>query len=198
MSWKQKHSGLRDRTYNASGAKSLDAFDKRVERAAKGMTTEEALFVIAEKYRVGTSREFARLASDSQQRISNRIKNNYNTEINTTKSVKIDKRVFNIDGSTIQNLSIGDRTRVNQSVMSLSEELEELFQAINSSQKLSKDEKADYKSDLEALATQIGKNNPNKNIILAAWESIKGLATIDGFINVIGRIAPIVATLLVN
>ena len=195
-SWKQKHSNLRERVYKASGANSIEAFDKQVTRAAKGLTSEEALFILAEKYNVGTTRDFNKLLPDSQSRVSNTIQNVRSTEINTTKSVKIDKRVFNVNDSVIHNLSIGDRSTVTQSVVTLSKELDDLFREIDSSKKLSQVEKSDYKSDVEALATQIGKRDPNKNIVRAAWKSIEGVSTIDGFINLIARVAPLVITLL--
>lgn len=76
MSWKLKHKKLRERVYRASGAKSLSAFDKQVTRAATGLTTEEALFILADKYTVRTSREFAKLSPGSQQRVSDRIVQN--------------------------------------------------------------------------------------------------------------------------
>lgn len=195
-SWKQKHNNLRDRVYKASGAKSVEAFDKQVTRTARGLTSEEALFILAEKYNVGTTRDFNKLTPDSQSRISNTIQNIQSTEINTTKSVKIDKRVFNVNDSVIQNLSIGDRSTVTQSVVNLGKELDDLFKAIDSSGKLSQTEKSDYKSDVEALATQIGKRDPNKNIVRAAWKSIEGLATIDGFVSLITRVALLIVTLL--
>lgn len=73
MSWKKKQQKLRERVCKASGAKTLSAFDKQVTRAANGLTTEEALFVLADKYKVRTSREFEKLSPGSQQRISDRI-----------------------------------------------------------------------------------------------------------------------------
>lgn len=194
MGWKQKHQKLRERVFNSSDAKTLSAFDKQVERAAKGLTTEEALFVLADKYKVGYARDFSKLSSDSQQRVSSRIIQN--VEINTTKNVKIDRRIVNLNNSIIQNLSVGDRSVVNQSAIVLGNELEELFSAIEVSKKLTQDEKADYKSDLEALASQIGKKKPNLNIIRAAWSSIEKLATIDGFADLILKIGPLILPLL--
>lgn len=76
MSWKQKQQKLRERVYKASSAKTLPAFDKQVTRAANGLTTEEALFVLANRYNVRTSREFEKLSPGSQQRISDRISKN--------------------------------------------------------------------------------------------------------------------------
>lgn len=89
MSWKQKHQKLRERVYKASGAESLSAFDKQVTRAAKVVTTEEALFLMAHKYNVQTSREFAKLSPGSQQRVSDRVfQNSTNNVSNTTSRTK--------------------------------------------------------------------------------------------------------------
>lgn len=84
MNWKKKHAKLRERVYKASGAKSLSAFDKQVTRAAKGLTAEEALFVLADKCNVKTSREFANLSSGSQQRVSDRVIRNSSRIRSTT------------------------------------------------------------------------------------------------------------------
>lgn len=193
MSWKQKHERLRQRVYEASGAKSISAFDKQVTRTAIGMTTEEALFVLAEKYGVQESRGFARLSSDSQHRVSNRIvqKVAMNTT-NTTKNVKIDKRTLHITNSSVQNLAFGDRNNLNQDVVNIGSALDELVAQIDESTKLTDDEKSDYKSDIATIASQIGKSRPNRSIVKMAWESVKALADIEGFVQLVTRIAPLI------
>ena len=46
------------------------------------------------------------------------------TQVNTSKTVKIDKRTMNITNSPIHNLSFGDRTTVSQSVVNLDKSLQ--------------------------------------------------------------------------
>ncbi len=190
MNWKKKHEKLRERVFKASGAKSVSALDKQVTRAAVGMTTEEALFVLADKYEVGVSREFAKLSPDSQQRVSSRIVQKVAIS-NTTKNVKIDKRTLHIN-SPVHNLSFGDRNTVSQSVVKIDDQLAALSEQIAKSKTLTDDEKNDYKSDIQTIASQIGKSKPNRSIVKAAWESVKALGDIEGFAQFIVRIAPLI------
>ncbi len=120
------------------------------------------------------------------------------TQVNSTKNVKIDKRTLNITNSPIHNLSFGDRSTVNQSVVNLDASLSELFEKIEKTTRLTPEAKSDYKSDVEALASQIGKTKPNRNIISAAWKTIQGLADVQGFAQLITQLAPMIHTLLVN
>lgn len=74
MSWKREFQGLYKRLRASIGNLSESALDKRVTREAKnGLTTVEALFVLAYKERVAFSREFRRLRSESQGRINSAI-----------------------------------------------------------------------------------------------------------------------------
>lgn len=197
MSWKKKHERLRERVYKASGAKSLAAFDKQVTRAAVGLTTEEALFVLADKYGVQESRGFAKLSADGQHRVSSRVNQNVMVATTTTtKNVKIDKRSLHISNSSIQNLAFGDRNNLRQETVNIGNALDALIGQINQSQILTEDEKNDYKSDIQTIATQIGKTKPNRSIIKTAWSSVKALADIEGFASFVGRISPLIAPLV--
>ena len=118
------------------------------------------------------------------------------TQINTMKTVKIDRRTLNITNSPIHNLSFGDRSTVSQTVVKLDNSLAELFEKIEKTKELSTEEKNDYKSDVESLASQIGKEKPNRQIIKAAWKSIQGLADIEGFAQLVARIAQLTQFLL--
>lgn len=117
------------------------------------------------------------------------------TQVSTTKTVKIDKRTLNITNSPIHNLSFGDRSTVNQSVVTLDSSLTELFDKLERTKKLSVEEKNDYKSDVQSLASQIGKSKPSREIIKAAWKSIQGLADIEGFAQLLTRMAPLIQAL---
>jgi len=193
MSWKQKYKRLRERVYKASGAKSISAFDKQVTRAAIGLTTEEALFVLADKYGVQETRGFTKLLPDSQQRVSNRIVQKVAVNmIHTTKNVKIDKRTLHISNSSVQNLAFGDRNNLSQDVVNVGNALDALVAQIDKSTTLTEDEKSDYKSDIQTIASQIGKSKPNRPIIKAAWESVKALADIEGFAQLVSRITQLI------
>lgn len=118
------------------------------------------------------------------------------TQVNVSNVSKIDKRTLNINNSPIHNLSFGDRNTLSQNVISLDDGLAELFEKISDNETLTDEEKNDYKSDIKTIATQIGKAKPNRQIISMAWESVKTLATIGGFVQLIDRIAPLIQKFL--
>ncbi|MBI3290002.1 hypothetical protein HYZ78_01255 [Candidatus Microgenomates bacterium] len=118
------------------------------------------------------------------------------TQVSVSNVSKVDKRTLNINNSPIHNLSFGDRNTLSQSVVSLDDNLAKLFDKINDSEVLTEEEKSDYKSDIQTIATQIGKAKPNREIIKMAWESVKVLATIEGFSQFIDKITPLIQKFL--
>jgi len=88
MSWKKKFQGLYNRLRVALGNPSEIALDKRVTRAAAmALTTEEALFVLANKKGVGFSREFTKLSKESQNRVNSTI-NKYPGNVSIASGVR--------------------------------------------------------------------------------------------------------------
>lgn len=161
-----------------------------IRRAHSGLTPNAAAQVYAQQNNISIMPKLDnedRNSLTSVQSIS---------QVNSSKTIKIDKRTLNINNSPIHNLSFGDRSTVNQSVVSLDSLLTELFEKIDKLKNLSDEDKSDYKSDVQALASQIGKTKPSKQIIKTAWESIKNLADIEGCSQLITRIAPIVKLFL--
>lgn len=114
------------------------------------------------------------------------------TQVSVSSVSKVDRRTLNINNSPIHNLSFGDRNQVSQSVVTLDNALAELSEKIDKNTVLTNDEKNDYKSDIQTIATQVGKSKPNRPIIRAAWESVKILAEIEGFTQFITRITPLI------
>lgn len=114
------------------------------------------------------------------------------TQVSVSSVSKVDKRTLNINNSPIHNLSFGDRNQINQSVVTLDNALTELSEKIRKSTVLTEDEKNDYKSDIQTIASQAGKSKPNRQIIKVAWESVKALADIEGFAQLVGRITPLI------
>lgn len=114
------------------------------------------------------------------------------TQVSVSSVSKVDKRTLNINNSPIHNLSFGDRNQVSQSVVTLDNALTELSEKISKSTVLTDDEKNDYKSDIQTIASQAGKSKPNRQIIKVAWESVKALADIEGFAQLVGRITPLI------
>ncbi len=115
------------------------------------------------------------------------------TQVSVSTVSKVDKRTLNINNSPIHNLSFGDRNTLSQSVVNIDNKLAELAQQIDSSNVLTDDEKSDYKSDIQTIASQIGKSKPNRSIIKSAWQSVSALADIEGFTQLIVRLSPLIA-----
>jgi hypothetical protein len=113
-------------------------------------------------------------------------------QVNVSTVSKIDKRTLNINNSPVHNLSFGDRNTLNQSVVALDDHLEKLLRKIDQSKALNADDKADYKSDIQTIASQVGKSKPSASIIKAAWKSVQALADVEGFAQLVGRITPLI------
>ena len=118
------------------------------------------------------------------------------TQVSVSNVSKVDKRTLNINNSPMHNLSFGDRNMISQRVVTIDDNLTELINRINTSEVLTDEEKSDYKSDIQTIATQIGKSKPSRQIIKMAWESVKILASIEGFSQLISRIAPLIQKFL--
>lgn len=118
------------------------------------------------------------------------------TQVSVSNVSKVDKRTLNINNSPIHNLSFGDRNTLSQNVVTIDDNLAKLFDRINNSEVLTDEEKSDYKSDIQTIATQIGKGKPSRQIIKMAWESVKVLANIEGFSQLISRITPLIQKFL--
>jgi len=89
--------------------------------------------------------------------------------------------------ATGQNIiTLGDGNKVNAHFSDLGNALSELREAITSSSTPEQDKLA-YVADIETIQSQLAKPTPNKNIIGAAWNTIKGAATINGCINLVEK-----------
>lgn len=118
------------------------------------------------------------------------------THVNVSTVSKVDKRTLNINNSPIHNLSFGDRNTLSQSVIALDDQLAQLSKKIDQTTALKADEKADYKSDIQTIASQIGKSKPSTSIIKTAWKGVQALADVEGFSQLIGRITPLISAFI--
>jgi len=174
-------------------AKKLDKKDKQISprlseirRKHTGLTMNAAAQVYAQSH--GTS-IMGKLNSEDRQSLAS-----YQaiTQVSVSSISRVDRRVLNINNSPIHNLSFGDRNTVSQTVTLLDDALAQLSEKIDESASLTDDEKNDYKSDINTIASQVGKSKPNRNIVNAAWEGVRALADIEGFAQFIGRVAPLI------
>jgi hypothetical protein len=114
------------------------------------------------------------------------------TQVSVSTVSKVDKRTLNIHNSPIHNLSFGDRNTLSQSVVALDDHLAKLLKKIDQSKALTTDEKADHKSDIQTIASQVGKSKPSASIIKTAWKGVQALADVEGFSQLMGRISPLI------
>lgn len=161
-----------------------------IRRTHSGLTLNAAAQFYAQQHGISI---MAKLNDEDRQSLGS---TQAISQINSSKTIKIDKRTLNINNSPIHNLSFGDRNTLSQSVVSLDDNLAKLFEKINNSEVLTDEEKNDYKSDMQTIAAQIGKAKPSRQIIKMAWESVKTLVTIEGFAQVIDRITPLMQRFL--
>lgn len=161
-----------------------------IRRAHSGLTLNAAAQFYAQQHGMSI---MAKLDSEDRQSLGSI---QAISQVSSSKTIKIDKRTLNINNSPIHNLSFGDRNTLSQSVVSLDDYLAKLFEKISNNGTLTDEEKNDYKSDIQTIATQIGKAKPSRQIIKMAWESVKALATLEGFSQLIDRITPLIQKFL--
>jgi hypothetical protein len=100
--------------------------------------------------------------------------------------------ITNVQGVTV----VGDGNVVNANFTDLSRALDELDRAIGTAKELTDAQKLDAIADLSTIRTQIAKQNPNKQIIKTAWESLQGLATVATLAEAAHKVGELVAGLI--
>ena len=100
--------------------------------------------------------------------------------------------VTNVKGVTI----IGNGNVVNTQFTDLDRALDELDKSIAKSTEMTDAQKLDAGGDLSTIRSQIAKQNPNKPVIEAAWESLKGLATIASLTGAAHKVGVLIAGLI--
>lgn len=98
--------------------------------------------------------------------------------------------------ATGQNIiTLGDGNQINAKFGDLGQSLAELREAITKSD-ASDAQKMNLVSDIDTIQSQLGKPEPNRGIVKAAWETIKGAATINGCVSLVQKISGLIAPLL--
>lgn len=157
-----------------------------LRRKNSGLTMNAAAQMYAQKH--GTS-IMSKLSTEDRQSLAS-VQSI--TQVSVSSVSRVDRRTLNIHNSPIHNLSFGDRNTISQSVRILDDALAELTSKIDEHPVLTDEEKSDYKSDINTIASQAGKSKPNRQIIKSAWEGVRALADIEGFAQLVGRIAPLI------
>lgn len=98
--------------------------------------------------------------------------------------------------ATGQNIiTLGDGNQINARFGDLGEALAELRGAITQSE-ASETQKMELVADIETIQSQLAKPEPNHGIIKAAWEGVKGAATINGCVTLAQKVSGLIAEFL--
>lgn len=102
---------------------------------------------------------------------------------------------INISATGQNIITLGDGNQVNAKFSDLGNALIELRDAITKSGAAEQDKMA-YVADIETIQSQLAKPAPNKDIIGAAWQTVKAAATINGCVGLVTKVGALVGGLL--
>lgn len=95
--------------------------------------------------------------------------------------------------ATGQNIiTLGDGNQINAQFSDLGRALVDLRDAITRTQ-TSEAEKLALVADIDTIQSQLAKPSPNKNIIAAAWEAVRGAAALSGCVDFVAKVAGLIA-----
>jgi hypothetical protein len=98
--------------------------------------------------------------------------------------------------ATGQNIiTLGDGNQINAKFGDLGTSLAELRDAITQSN-APETQKMDLVADIDTIQSQLAKPAPNRGIVKAAWESVKGAAAINGCVALVQKASGLIAGFL--
>lgn len=98
--------------------------------------------------------------------------------------------------ATGQNvITVGDGNQVNAKFGDLGQSLAELRDAITQAE-VSDVQKMDLVADIDTIQSQLAKPEPNRGIIKAAWEMVKGAATINSCVSLVQKVTGLISGFL--
>jgi hypothetical protein len=98
--------------------------------------------------------------------------------------------------ATGQNIiTVGDGNQVDAKYGNIGEALSQLRKAVTDSS-ASEVDKLTCVADIDTIQSQLAKPSPNKSIVAAAWEGIKGAAAIAGCSSLVTNVGSLLAGLL--
>lgn len=95
---------------------------------------------------------------------------------------------INIQATGQNVITLGDGNVVDAKFGDLGASLLELREAMIASN-VSESVKMSYAADIDTIQAQLAKPEPNRGILVAAWDSIKAAASIDGCANLVVKVA---------
>ncbi|GJL62591.1 MAG: hypothetical protein NPIRA04_12450 [Nitrospirales bacterium] len=94
--------------------------------------------------------------------------------------------------ATGQNIiTVGDGNQIDSKFGNIGEALADLRKAITDAD-VAEAEKLTYVADIETIQSQLAKPAPNRNIVTAAWETVKGASAINGCATFVTRVASLI------
>ena len=102
---------------------------------------------------------------------------------------------ININATGQNIITLGDGNQINAAFSDLGKALVELRDAVTQSEAL-EEQKMLYVADIDTIQSQLAKPQPNRGIIAAAWDSIKGAAGIGGCVEFVERVGGMIGGLL--
>jgi hypothetical protein len=98
--------------------------------------------------------------------------------------------------ATGQNIiTVGNGNQVNAKFSELGQSLAELRDAVTRSD-AGEAEKLSFVADIETIQTQLAKPEPNRSIVRAAWDTVKGAAAINGCTALVAKVAGLISAVL--
>ena len=98
--------------------------------------------------------------------------------------------------ATGQNIiTLGDGNQVNAKFGDLGKSLAELRDAITQSDAPDV-QKMELVSDIDTIQSKLAKPEPNRGIVKAAWEAVKGAATINGCVTLVQKVSGLIVGFL--
>lgn len=101
-------------------------------------------------------------------------------------------KVMNIHGVTV----IGENNIVYNQHSDLFRNLDLLDTEIQKSDRFMDEEKLSYHADVDTIKSQLAKSKPNPEILKAAWEGLKAVATIGSLLSLYQTITTLITPLL--
>ena len=102
---------------------------------------------------------------------------------------------INIQATGQNIITLGDGNQINAQFSDLGKELVQLREAITKSVAPDQ-EKMGLVADIDTIESQLAKPEPNRSIVSAAWETVKGAASISGCTDLVQRVGGLIAGLL--
>ena len=102
---------------------------------------------------------------------------------------------INIHATGQNIITLGDGNQINSAFSDLGRALVELRNAVTQSP-APEDQKMGFVADIDTIESQLAKPRPNRTIITAAWETVKGAAAINGCTALVGKVAGLIAGFL--